>query len=151
MRPSDTLKAGRLPPAAATAQGYREEPGRSAPPAGTTLCRPLVALQQYCTAAALARPRGARAATRHVRHATSYALSRCFLNSGSSGPCSQYPDGPDAAHPVFQICTASLWLCHLVHVWGDSSDSAFSKTKQDHAYQNLSAVPHSGADRTQCM
>jgi len=72
---------------------------------------------------------------------------------GSLFQCSQYPDGlhRDAVHPVFQACRASLWICRLVHVCGDSSDSAFSKVKQSHAYQNLSAIPHSGADRRQHM
>lgn len=34
---------------------------------------------------------------------------------------------------------ATDWV-YLVHIWGDSSDLAFSKIKQVHTYQNLSAM-----------
>lgn len=114
-----------MPPAAGTARGYREAPGRSAPPAGAALCRPLVALWQHCTAVAPARPRGALTATRRVTRAPSYAFSRRFLNSDSSGPCPLPRAACFSAHSTlmgftamqFTPCFRPVEPCYRSVVW----------------------------------
>lgn len=81
----------------------------------------------------------------HVR--ASWGFQRLFywqLNA-----CSTLDDFTAMQHtPCFSPATD--WV-YLVHIWGDSSDLAFSKIKQVHTYQNLSAMQNSVVYHIQCM